>query len=185
MNRSYNLVMCFCIALISSALQAQVSPVRIAVDRARESGVSFRKVIPFAKSSFIDPVAQQGAKRSQILDINKTVLEQIVQERPDAISLELPYLNEVLRIDLVRVQVVTPGFSVITDLSDTAPVPYEAGVHYQGYLPGSAQSIAAFSFFRDDVMAVFSDKQHGNMNTGKLKNTGQGDHFMRARRWIH
>jgi len=70
-------------------------------------------------------------------------------------------------LDLVKVDLFSPDFRVVTSSGKEANV--DLGTHYRGTIQGDPNSVAAVSIYKDDVVAVFSDDQLGNVTLAKMK----------------
>jgi hypothetical protein len=164
-------LLCLCfLPFLSNTFKAQDSnPVILAVEKAKADGIPFEKVSVFAKSNYQNEEALRFATDGQMLKLFEAKLTKILADQPEAISLEVPFHGELFRIDMIKVQVCSEDFTVVTSASNGAPVPYEGGVHYRGYLPNEPQSIAAFSFFKHDIMGFFATQGRGNMVVGQLE----------------
>src|SRR6185503_3108476 len=73
-----------------------------------------------------------------------------------------------VELELVRVDVTTADFKVVTSESGGQAVPYEPGVHYRGKIKGDADSHAAVSVFRDEVMGSYFTPGEGTVVIGRL-----------------
>jgi hypothetical protein len=147
----------------------ELSPVALNVERARSNGTQFQKITPFGTSAYQDERVLAFATDGQMLKLHTDVLKNLLTEKPEAISVVLPFHGEQIRIDLVRASVLTEDFTVLTSASNNAPVPFQDGLHYRGYLPNQPNSVAAISFFANDVIGVFATQSRGNMVIGKLQ----------------
>jgi hypothetical protein len=95
-------------------------------------------------------------KDAIFIEVNNSELINIRSEKKSSIKLELPLSNnEKIIFNLHTVKVVSDNFSVIT--GNNEKVAYTPGLYYQGTVEGSKEvSIAAWSFFENSLMGVFS-----------------------------
>ncbi|MBK6544845.1 MAG: fibronectin type III domain-containing protein [Saprospiraceae bacterium] len=100
----------------------------------------------------------------QILEPIQSVLEKLVKEKPDQLTLSIPTNSrEVIKLDLIRVNLLAEGFKVYTSSNDKTPIDYEAGSYYRGVIQGKENnSIASISIFKDQILGSFSSGD-GNM----------------------
>jgi len=96
-------------------------------------------------------------KEAVFLELNRPLLEVILKTAPPTLELAipLPSTRQVV-LSLSRTQMLTPDFSVVT--SDGKVVPYQPGLYYRGEIKEETSSLAAFSFFDEEIIGVFSDQ---------------------------
>ncbi len=167
----------FCLILLalSFTVNAQTNrPIETKVSLARDKGTAFDLLRPFAASATAEKEALKFAPQGQFLDLDLSQTKAIAAAKPEALTLEIPYNGTVLRAELVRNQLTTADFTVITSKSHGQPIQVAEGAHYQGILSGEKNSLVAVSFAPDgEVMAVFSSpKSDGNVVLGKLELPG-------------
>jgi Metallo-peptidase family M12/Secretion system C-terminal sorting domain len=121
-------------------------------------------------------------KQAQPLTIDYTQVANFMQQKNNGIKLVVPGLGgATYTIDLARYDFFSNSFAVFTRGADNKdmPVAYTPGVYYRGVIEGIDGSVAAFSFFNDEVYGVFSIPGVGNMvlvpntMTGKYYNYNQ------------
>ncbi len=105
--------------------------------------------------------------------------------KPETFTLPVDGPSGRTELELVRVDVTTPDFTVVTGTSNGQAVPYEPGLHYRGKVKDDPDSHAAVSVFRDEVMGSFFRPADGAVVIGRLlgKNLA-GDHIVYATRAI-
>ncbi|MBP6827231.1 MAG: fibronectin type III domain-containing protein [Saprospiraceae bacterium] len=109
-------------------------------------------------------------QRVQFLRIENAPLHQLLSQRPELIRLNLPWQGDTLRVELYRSPVLAETFSILT--SGQEQVNYTPGACYRGIIENEPSSVAAVSFFDDDVIGVISHPVWGNLNLGKLDQPG-------------
>ncbi|MBL7796063.1 MAG: hypothetical protein JNJ90_06110 [Saprospiraceae bacterium] len=171
----------FLFAAFGSAAQS-LKPVATRVLEARQQELSFRSVRLFQKTGILDSSAARFAEEAQFLRIKKGRLQHLISARPEAISFVLPCNESVLVIDLVRVETGFPerktsGNSLPECSLRLTEFPV-SGIHYRGVLRGAPNSLAAFSFFEDEVWGIVSDAQHHNLVLGKVQRPGNSADYM-------
>jgi hypothetical protein len=147
---------------------SQVVPVRDLVDGEKKAGRPFTSFSLFKASTRPDGVVSQPATKATYLQLDRQVLADILSYKPSTLTLPIPYQGSILLVELVQQNVLSSAFTVITSGKPGKTEPYEPGVYYRGIVQGITPSLAAVSFFKDDVMGVISLPTDGNLNLGKL-----------------
>lgn len=100
--------------------------------------------------------------------VKTSELEKIVNNNYQTIEIRIPYKNEMIDIELYRVNLFSDGFKLNTD--KLININYKRGFYYRGTIKGNKNSIAAFNFFENEMNGIVSSKKYGNINIGKLLN---------------
>lgn len=135
----------------------------------REQGNTFASFHLFSKTQSLDASAARFAQSAQFLTLDPVQLKKIMAKHPQAITLVLPYNSEEITVDLVQANIEAPGFSVLLNAGADVPAGYPTGLHYRGMVRGTQQSLAAISFFDQEIMGVVSDESHNNLVLGKVQ----------------
>jgi hypothetical protein len=141
--------------------QAQSGQVSERIDALREHGVVFVKVDPIKKvaaSRLTDELWNKAVSNATVLEFNAPDLMSIVQAGPAHMALDLPVENGTILLDLVRTDITASGFKVA--LASGAAASYVNGAHYRGMVRGKKGSVAAISFFGNEVMALINDTEN-------------------------
>ena len=110
-----------------------------------------------------------AAPKASLLHLNRPGLEALLKGDVPAMILTLPTAaGRQVKLQLVKVEITTPDFSVVTSDSNGQPVPFEPGAHYRGIVKGKPNSLAAISVFHDEVMGIYSTEEDGNFVLGKV-----------------
>lgn len=118
-------------------------------------------------SSFYENKLQTALTQKDVLKLsNKTVLQTLVQERPEALSLKIPFNNQEIILDLARVNFFADDYKVLTDKHPEG-IAVEQGAFYQGVVRGE-NSIAAISVFSDAIEGLISAKDGNTISIEKL-----------------
>ncbi|WP_294307159.1 M12 family metallo-peptidase [uncultured Chryseobacterium sp.] len=113
---------------------------------------------------------RKAAADLTVLRLHPESLKKMLQEKPDFIEFSFPFKTDsTVTLELYRYQPFSAGFRLILDGSET--LPYTSGLYYRGIIKGNNRSVAAFSFFRDQVMGVASSPEQGNIILGKTGNS--------------
>ena len=150
----------------------QLKPVPARIQQLRQDGTTFRAVDLFSASKAPKGPAEHPElqSKSQFLHLDKGALRELIEQRPEAITLTLPWRGSQLRIDLYQASVLAENFSIITSEQKTPA--YIPGVYYRGIIQDKPGTLAAVSFFEDEVIGVISDPETGNLNLGRLQDAG-------------
>lgn len=160
-------------------------PVASAIQQFSGQGGQFQTLQVFTPAPPNDPNASRFAPNAQFLTLNLAQLKGQFNTLPVAITLQLPYHNEILTIDLLETSLFTQDFSVLTSSSGGQEESYVPGRHYRGCIRGDGRSLAAFSIFSGEIMGLVADDKHGNIVLGKLDRPGnQTDYILYADREI-
>ena len=100
-----------------------------------------------------------------VLNINSQQLGQIMADKPEFISIAVPYQNEMVEVQMYKQNILTDDFKVKD--ADGNFYDYQPGQYYRGIVAGDYNSIVAISFFEDNVMGVISTREKGNVVLGK------------------
>ncbi|MBP9790491.1 MAG: fibronectin type III domain-containing protein [Bacteroidia bacterium] len=141
------------------------------VVNAKSNGSQFRElnVFKYVSSNLrdekVDPeVLQEGV----LLLPNAKELNDILQNQPEFLTVVIPVsANSSIKVDLLKHNIFASGFFVSENTKPNSPVSYKEGVHYKGVLQSDSNSIVAFSFFKDEIVAMISDNS-GNRVIGRI-----------------
>ncbi|MBK7108506.1 MAG: GEVED domain-containing protein [Chitinophagales bacterium] len=125
---------------------------------------------PFTPST--ERVMQTDAFATNITftTVDAGVLESLYNEKKDAISLSIPYRDEVLELELIQVHILSSGFKVTSALGGDEA--YNPGIYYRGIIKDDPNSIVAISIFQNEIFGVASSQKDGNINIGRNKKPG-------------
>ncbi|MGB3076235.1 MAG: M12 family metallo-peptidase, partial [Chitinophagales bacterium] len=149
----------------------QVSPGNVAatVDRYKSAFPVLPKKYLFNVSSLRRAEEDNILKDYTRINLDKNALKNCLEEAPGGIELTVPYKNSDIELELVKANLFTDDFKVVTDGSGGLSIPYQPGLYYSGTIKGEPSSIATFSFFKDEVIGMISSSD-GNIVIGKLLN---------------
>ncbi len=114
----------------------------------------------------------------QPLTIDYNNVAELMEQKKMAISLVIPGVNGgSYTIDLARYEFLTNDFQVHTlgENNVDEPFHYTPGLYYRGVVNGIPGSVAAFSFFRNEVYGIFSIPGEGNYTL--VPNTMVGEYY--------
>lgn len=131
---------------------------------------SFTRITPFTPAgatSRRDALVGAVVEEAAFMTASGTVLAEVLAQPPEQLTLEIPTAAGSIELDLVRAEIYSPSFALVTASAD-APVAHTPGAHYRGIIAGQPSTLAAISIFPDEVMGFVSDAS-GNHVLGKLE----------------
>lgn len=128
----------------------------------------------------IKNVARSGKLDKQLseyqeLRLENKELQKVNINRPQALTLELPYQGKTVALDLVRHDLLTDDFVLRT--SDGQTIPFQQGVYYRGTIKGQPGTLTSVAFFEHEVMGVMHHAR-GSMVLGKQNQTLNADYIL-------
>lgn len=130
----------------------------------------FRKVQPLTATMQRNADADKVAGEATYARLSLAEVADIASKKYEFIELSIPYNGASVTMQLYRVALLAEGFHVDTDKASA--VPFEQGAYYRGIIKGEPNSVAAFSFFNNEMNGIVSSLEHGNLVAGKLQQEG-------------
>jgi hypothetical protein len=131
-----------------------------------QSNKLFKAEPKSTRSDAIDKVI----KKATFLTLNPTELKRLNDVKINRLDLQLPYQRDDIQLELIRSQLFTEDFSVITDKSNGKPVDVKQGAYFRGVIKNDPNSLVTLSIYDDEVIGIIaSDKGNiilGNINEG-------------------
>ena len=119
----------------------------------------------------------KAVSQATLAKLDTEKINQIASGQFEFLELEIPYLNQNIKIQLYRVNVVTEDFKIDTDKNKN--ISYQKGVYYRGMIKDDLHSVSAFNFFNGEFNGIFSSEQFGNVVVGKIeKPNNQNDYII-------
>ena len=167
-----------------SPCQDRGTPPGELVENARAAGHTFVRMDPLGSARPADAAVRSAVREGSVLRLDPALLAGLRSAAPKAITLVLPSAGgRAVELELVKVDVVTPDFRVVTSESRGAEVPYEPGLHYRGVVKGDVGSVAAVSVFADEVMGIYRSPREGTVVLGRLGGENKAnEHVLYAER---
>ncbi len=154
------------------------TPLTQKVLAAREKGQVFSKVEVFDQLGDVDPALREKVRAGKLLRLRTGALRNLRTARPDAIEMTFAAPDgKPLTVQLLRHQLLSDDFTTLT-ASGKNGAAYEPGLYFRGVVVGEERSLAAVSFFDDEVMAVFSTPEYGNLVLGVLPDDREGRYLL-------
>jgi phosphatidylinositol-3-phosphatase len=120
-----------------------------------------------APAGSAEEALQRELNDATVLPLNKKAVRKVLENQFGLINLALPAEGRSVELELVKVDLFSSDFSVVTNTSKGEPVAYDQGVHYRGIVKGDPNSVAAISVFRNEVMGMYSTGE-GNFILAKM-----------------
>ena len=142
-----------------------ISKVGQLVKDAKSAGVVFKEVQAFVLSKQQNVSLRKAMNGNiQTLQVNHSVLTSLIKESPSQISLEVPKNDrEVIKLNLIKVNILSEGFNVFTSSQEKIPFNYIRGEFYRGVVEGNENnSTASISIFENEIIGSFTYDE-GNM----------------------
>ncbi|MFZ1633012.1 MAG: hypothetical protein WAT43_04005, partial [Chitinophagales bacterium] len=145
-------------------------PVAQKIVESRSEGFDFKTTSPFnvQTDATYKSTSSPFANNITYAKLNVDEIQNLYNSKHNAISLTLPFKNENLILDLVRVDLFAEDFKVYTS-GQESPVDYHPGIYYQGIIKDDPTSLVAISIFEDEMMGTVSKLNSGNINIGRYK----------------
>ena len=139
-----------------SLCQERGTPPADLVEKARAAGAEFARYQPLAVRGTVDVTPYKIAvAKGSVLRVDAGAFAALRSDAPKAVTLALPSTGGTVELELVRVEVTTPDFRMVTSDSRGEAVPYTPGLHYRGVVKGVRGSLAAVSVFADEVFGIY------------------------------
>lgn len=147
-------------------LSAQQTPIEQHIDQLKQQNVPFYgSNALFTALPDVKFPENELQRQTQRLRLQTTELATLMRLRPAYFTLEIPWHNQILTLDLYQQNILAPGFEVKTGQWENTP--YTPGVYYRGIIRGAAGSLAAISLFEGEIMGVMAHREWGNLNLGR------------------
>ena len=180
MSQKYILILSFAFITTSIFGQLSESPLHLVLQK-KQQNTKFEESDLLQISTISKAVESLGEENAmhEVLRINSNQRNTILNEKPDAISIMLPFQGTEREVLLVKTNLFSDDFQV-TESATNRPVDVDLGVHYRGIIADDKTSIAALSIYKDELIGLFSDSQNGNLVLGKLEGANwiNGEHVI-------
>lgn len=112
----------------------------------------------------------KALRNYSVLSVNETVLNKLLSDKQNNILLDVPFNAGItFTLNLEANNLFSKNFYVTTSSNgEKQNFNYQPGQYYSGKIVGATTSMAAISFFKDDIMMVMADSI-GNIIIEKLR----------------
>ncbi len=162
-------IILFAALLFSITFQAQKAVVKD-VEKLIAKKAVFKTYQIFTPESSAGKNHERIVKDAAYAKIDAAAVNNIITQKNPTIEVEIPYHNQLVKVQLFSVNLFADGFHLDTDKQ--SGVAYTPGVYYRGMVKGDENSIASFSFYNGEVSAIISNQQLSNLVIGKLHTPG-------------
>lgn len=166
MRKIYVCLTLFCIALSTGVVCAkQTTPIQSFIDREKQQH-DFTAVAGLLQGDDAFPLAEteKYVSNAQLFTLNGRTLNTIMSEKTQGIILSVPKKDGgYYEVELARFDFFSPGFKAMTkSYNVSTEYNYTPGIYYRGVVKDVPGSIAAFSFFNNEIYGIFSLPDAGN-----------------------
>jgi hypothetical protein len=158
----------FILALIVSTMGYAETPLEKLIDQAASKG-SFVNEQVLTLSNEKSLQADSMTSAYQLYHIDQTAMQHLLATQPQNIQLPITISGKTYTLRLTKTELHAKGFKVTTS-GPTPSTTASAQVHYRGIVVGAERSLAAISFYENDVIGMFATAAEGNFVIGKLGN---------------
>ena len=115
-------------------------------------------------------------EKASYATIKMESVAQLFSNKDEYIEINVPYQGQSIPVQLYKVDILAEGFHVDTDKAKS--VAYEPGVYYRGIVKNDLNSLAAFSFFNNELYGMISGDAFNNLVIGKLNKAGNTSNYI-------
>jgi hypothetical protein len=123
-----------------------------------------------------DSNVDRAVTKETFATINMQSVAELTANKDQYIEVIIPYQGNSIKVSLYKVDIFAEGFHVDTDKAKS--IAYDEGVYYRGIVKGDSNSVAAFSFFRNELTGMISGESFNNLVVGKLNKTGNSADYI-------
>lgn len=134
------------------------------VQELNQNGTEFKAYSPLTPTNKIKE--KEIVNNATYAYLKDEVLASIYKNKPETIELDIPYQDDVISMQLYKVNIFANGFHGDTDREKD--IAFKHGVFYRGIVKNNDNSIASFSFFEKEMIGIVSTHEHQNVVVGKL-----------------
>ncbi|WP_080779387.1 T9SS type A sorting domain-containing protein [Chryseobacterium phocaeense] len=152
-------------------MSQHLRPIAQKIYESHSAKSDFQKYDLFQVNKSSGKLAQykRAATDITVINLKSAELERLVKEKPEYLEISFPFNgDQQITVELYKNRIFTNDFRVVTNKGNI--VNYTPGAYYIGIVKGDNTSVAAFSFFNDDIVGIASTSELGNVVLGKAKN---------------
>ena len=138
-----------------------------------QSNALFRPDTKSTRSDAMDKVI----KKATFLTLNTPELKRLNDSQIDKLEMKLPYQRENIELELIRSQLFTHDFTVISDKSRGKPVAVKQGTYFRGIIKNDPNSLVTVSIFDNEVIGIISS-DNGNIILGNMNSGTENDYII-------
>jgi len=137
---------------------------------------NFKKSKPVEYSVFKEKtnrLNKSGLKKHKLMSIDKVKFDKLFKTKPKNLILNVPGINNSLKLELTKVEIFTSDFKVST--SSGKNIEFKEGIFYRGVIRGDTNSIVTVSISADEISGIISSST-SNYDLGKVE--GSADYII-------
>jgi hypothetical protein len=154
--------LCFANAMCFSQ---NLKPVAAEIRRLHDSGNAF-KPFDFFERSDVARKYTTALRDYTPATLDSGLLQAVSAEQPETMRIIFPFQNGLITVDLYKTTVLSPDFRIDTDKG--ACTDYRKGSFYRGIIADDPTSLAAFSFFGNELAGLVSSAAYGDITLARL-----------------
>lgn len=108
----------------------------------------------------------KGVSDHTFMQVDQELLSQLKTNKLLKLSIDIPYKDGVLTLDLDKTEIFAPDFTINTS-AEYDKLVYDPGVYYTGTVRGENKSFVSISIVGSEISGVISTEKLGNLNMGK------------------
>ncbi|HMK06703.1 MAG TPA: M12 family metallo-peptidase, partial [Flavobacterium sp.] len=140
------------------------------VNELLSQNVIFKPYSVLTATSNSDRDVNEVVDHSTLATIKMQAVQTLVADKNEYIELSIPYQGNTIAMQLYKVDIFAEGFHADTDKQKS--ISYQKGIYYRGIVKGDPNSVAAFSFFNNELNGMVSSDSYNNLVVGKLNRSG-------------
>ncbi len=141
-----------------------------------EANIKFDHFSIFEITTNTDKKIKTVVDNASFAKIKLNNVNNILDNKYDFLELEIPYNNQIIEIQMYKVDIYATDFHADTDKS--VNVKYEKGLHYRGVIKGDLNSLVSFNFFKNECNGQISSNIFKNIVVGKLQNENNTTNYI-------
>ncbi|MBC7642183.1 MAG: hypothetical protein H7174_07580, partial [Flavobacterium sp.] len=127
----------------------------------------FQKISVFENvTNSNDNIIDKVVTNATMATIKLSEVNNIVASQYEYLELEIPFNNQIVEVQLYKINIFSDGFHVDSDVSKN--INYQKGVYYRGVVKNDFTSVVSFNFFKDECNGLISSDVYDNLVVGKL-----------------
>ncbi|AXG68156.1 metallo-peptidase family M12 [Kordia sp. SMS9] len=160
---------CFFLCCMFFSMLGQESIIYSKVQQEKNKGKVFNSVKIFSSSKLNTDVLRSFKNKEEVYFFSYD--NSILKTKKKTISIDIPMGSTKMSLELIEVDNSFYDYTITTGSGKIISA-NRSNKHYQGIVKGNPNSLAAVSFFKDDVMGIVSTEK-GNFNIVKINDIGQ------------
>lgn len=127
---------------------------------------SFESIAPTSINTISDAKIEDFCNYGVLLDLEKGYIDELLSKQPDKLILGIPVNNSnFFELQLSKIDITSNDFKITTSSGASIPNKPSTNLFYWGIVKDNPGSIAAVSFYQDEVRCIISDED-GNYVLG-------------------